>query len=80
MPEEQKQRLLEIQNKIYEDIKPFIELMNRIWMQVKDILIDVYNNLKEFLMKKVSIKTKSYKKGKKYVHSYKKIELWRLLS
>lgn len=79
MTEDQKQRLLEIQNKIYKDIKPFIELMNRIWESIKDLVIDAYKSLKEFLQKKVPIRTKSYKKGKRYIHSYKKKELWKVL-
>ncbi len=77
MTEEQKQQLLEIQNKIYEDIKPFIETINRIWEAVKELVTSVYIQLKNFLERKVSIRTKSFKKGKRHIHSYKKIELWK---
>ena len=79
MTEEQKQRLLEIQNKIYKDIKPFIEVITRIWESLKEIAIKIYKNLKEFLERKISIRTKSFKKGKRYIHTYKKFELWKFV-
>lgn len=77
MTEEQKQRLLEIQNKMYEDLKPFIETINRIWEAIKDLVIKVWTQFKNFLERKVSVRTKSFKKGKRYIHGYKKIELWK---
>lgn len=71
------EQLLKTQNKMYENLKPFIEKINRIWEAVKELFIKVWIQLKKFLEIKVSIRTKSFKKGKKYIHSYKKIELWK---
>lgn len=61
-------KLKESFNKIADVISKFVD-------QVKDIFMNVYASLKDMLNKKVSVRTKKYKKGKRYVHSYKKIKL-----
>lgn len=77
MVEEQKQQLLEMLNKLYEDIRPFVEIIIKIWEAVREIVTKIYIQLIEFLKTKILIKTKSFKKGKRFIHGYKKIELWK---
>ena len=70
---------IEFTNEQLEILHTAIELITRVWNAVKELVIRAYENLKEFLSRKASIKTKSYKKGKKYVHKYIHIKLWKLL-
>lgn len=79
MTEEQKQFLINAENDLIETIKPFIELMIRVWDEIKELVTIAYEELKKILYKEVPIRTKGHKKGKKYIHSYIKVRMWRLL-
>lgn len=79
MTDEQKEQLQEIAENLYQLIKPIIDKVYEIAKAIADTIIEIYNWLKEILISKVSIKQKKRKKGKKYIHSYKKIELWKLI-
>lgn len=68
---------LEMIHKLEETLQPVIECISKLFDEIKTIFLKVYENLKTFLSTKISIKSKSYKKGKKYIHSYRKLELWK---
>lgn len=63
-----------------EVIKKCVQIVTELFQHMKKAFIQVYEQVKEFLNKKVSIKTKSFKKGNKYIHSYKYVELWKIFS
>ena len=79
MTEEQKEQLRKIAEKLYEKIKPVIDAVYEIAEAIANTAVEAWKQLKSYLTTKVSVRTKREKKGKKYIHSYKKIELWRLL-
>lgn len=79
MTDEQKEQLQEIAENLYQIIKPIIDKIYEIAEEVANKLNSMYEWVKEFLTLKVSIKQKKRKKGRKYIHSYKKIELWKVI-
>ena len=79
MADKQKEQLQKIAGNLYQLIKPIIDKVCEIAKAIADTINEIYNWLKEILISKVSIKQKKRKKGKKYIHSYKKIELWKLI-
>lgn len=62
-------------DKLQESFDSIVDALSKFVEQVKDVFIKVYDSIKEMLNKKISIRTKRYKKGKRYIHSYKKITL-----
>lgn len=76
LTEEQMQAI----NDCCELIKSVGETVIELWEAVKRIFIEVYKEIKERLTRKVSVRTKAKRKGKRYVHNYKKFELWKLIS
>lgn len=80
MTNEQKENILRCANLIYEQIKPVIELIENVWQSLKEIFLIAYKQLKEYLEKDINIRTKKYKKGKRYICSYKRTQLWKFLS
>lgn len=79
MSDEQLQLIIKAGNDLMESMRPFIELLERVWESIKITFQKFYEELKQFLYKKVPMKTKCYKKGKKYIHSYIKVKIWRML-
>lgn len=80
MTKEQKENIFRCGNLMIEQLKPVIELIENVWHQLKEILSAAYKHLKEYLEKDISTRTKKHKKGKKYIHNYKKIQLWKFLN
>lgn len=62
-----------------ETIKKCMDIIIKACESVKEIIIEAFNQLKGFLNKEVSIRTKKHKKGKKYIHNYIKIKLWKVI-
>lgn len=79
MTEEQKQSLINTSNELIEAMRPFVELMTRVWDGIKELVLKAYEELKKFLYKEIPIRAKCYRKGKKYIHGYKKVKMWRIL-
>lgn len=76
---EQKEQFQKIAEELYEKIKPVIDAVYEIAETIASTVVEVWKQLTAYLTTKVSVRTKKTKKGKKFIHSYKKIELWRLL-
>lgn len=79
MTEEQKEQLERIAEEMYKVIKPIIDRFFEIAKEIASAATDFFEYIKEIVTIKVSVRTNKVKKGKKYIHSYKKYELWRLL-
>ena len=79
MTVEQKEQFQKTSEELYEKIKPVIDAVYKITEAIVSTAVEAWKQLKEYLTTKVSVRTKKTKKGKKYIHSYKKIELWRIL-
>ena len=75
---EQKEQFQKISEELYEKIKPIIDAVYKIAEAIVSTAVEAWKQLKEYLTTKVSARTKKTKKGKKYIHSYKKIELYKL--
>lgn len=75
---EQKEQFQKIAEELYEKIKPVIDAVYKIAEAIVSNAVEAWKQLKEYLIAKVSVRTKKTKKGKKYIHSYKKIELYKL--
>ena len=76
---EQKEQFQKIAEELYEKIKLVIDAVYEIFETLASTAVEVWKQLTAYLTTKVSVRIKKTKKGKKYIHSYKKIELWRLL-
>lgn len=79
MTEEQKEQLERTAEEMYQIIKPIIDKFFEIARAIVSAVTEFFEYIKEIATIKVSVRTKKIKKGKKYIHSYKKYELWRLL-
>ncbi len=57
-------------------VDKIVNIISKFVAQVKEVFIKAWSSVKDILNKKISVRTKKYKKGKRYVHSYKKIKLF----
>lgn len=57
---------------LYETIERLQQVIN----QIRDIFMNIWNQIREILDSPISIRTNIHKKGKRYVHNYKRISLF----
>lgn len=66
-------------NEILEKINECLKSIRGLFEKIKNMFLNIFESIKEIIIKQVIVKKSKYKKGNKYIHSYIKVPIWKLL-